>query len=129
MFTSRFIHFLDSDEKKGQKEQEKIIQQKEELDLLEDDIREAKVSRNNSILRIGLFRYVTIAAIDIVVIICYKHANHQNHQNQNHLHRRNHHHHQSYFQNGYYYLSSARRTSYSTRKWQQEEEYVHEEWN
>lgn len=43
MYTSRFIHFLDSDEKKGQKEQEMIIQQREELDLLEDDIREARV--------------------------------------------------------------------------------------
>lgn len=43
MYTSRFIHYLDNDEQKGRKEQELILLQRDTLERLEEDIREAKV--------------------------------------------------------------------------------------
>ena len=43
MFTQRFIHYLDNDEKKGKKEQAIINKQKDIIDQLESEIRDAKV--------------------------------------------------------------------------------------
>lgn len=43
MLTNKFIHYLDSDETKGKKEQELIVQQEEELERLQEDIHSAKV--------------------------------------------------------------------------------------
>lgn len=60
MFTSRFIHYMDSDEKKGKKEQEMIVLQEEVLEKLEEDIHEARVDFLNGCLYVELFRNVTI---------------------------------------------------------------------
>ena len=43
LFTRSYIEFIDGDEKKGLKEQEVIMKQKEDIDFLEEEIREARV--------------------------------------------------------------------------------------
>lgn len=43
LFTRAYIEFIDGDEKKGVKEQAAILKQQETIDLLEEEIREARV--------------------------------------------------------------------------------------
>ena len=49
MNTARFIHYLDNDETKGRKEQELINLQRDTIERLEDDIREAKVGLSRGV--------------------------------------------------------------------------------